>query len=112
MVERYEFTCPDCDPDAIAVNHGRYVRHSDYARLQEQLEVVTRESDHWIAENRRNLQAGQDAAYKLEAAEAERDRLREAAILLLSEIDAGNDAEHINGATGPLRAALQKEPQP
>lgn len=34
MVERFEFTCPDCDPDIHNVDLGRYVRHSDYATLE------------------------------------------------------------------------------
>lgn len=34
MVERYEFTCHDSDPDAVNVNHGRYVRYADYAELE------------------------------------------------------------------------------
>lgn len=40
MVERFEFTCPDCDPDVVNVNHGRYARHSDYAALEAQLAEV------------------------------------------------------------------------
>lgn len=30
-IARLEFTCPDCDPDVVEVNLGRYVRFTDHA---------------------------------------------------------------------------------
>lgn len=50
MVERYEFTCHDSDPDAVNVNHGRYVRYADYAELEAKVERLTKERNYWKVE--------------------------------------------------------------
>ncbi|EXL09733.1 hypothetical protein [Aquamicrobium defluvii] len=45
MVERFEFTCHDSDPDIVSVNHGRWVSFSDYEALRSELEQARRERD-------------------------------------------------------------------
>ena len=104
MVERYSMSVQgpfDRDPPILEPdNEGDWVRHSDYARLQEQLEAANArnvehemrleaeesKSAHWINENRHNLKAGQDAAYKLEAAEARIARLEIVALALADHL--------------------------
>jgi len=50
MVERFDPKPRDNTTVVLRNPHGNYVRHSDYARLQEQLEAVTRERDEAKAE--------------------------------------------------------------
>lgn len=40
MVERFEFTCADADPETVSVNGGRWVRYSDYAALEAELAAL------------------------------------------------------------------------
>ena len=81
------------------------------ARLQEQLEAANArnvehemrleaeesKSAHWINENRHNLKAGQDAAYKLEAAEARIARLEIVALALAESVSFDMNGNLIGG---------------
>ena len=96
---------------------GDYVRHSDYARLQEQVETLRKERDEF-----RSCLA--TASGKLMVAEAERDRLREMTLRAADQCDkwvketydGGWSTHQVRGqcalAESLRLAALQKEPQP
>ena len=60
------------DEDTQSDNATQYLR-ADIA--EHQLAEMRAERDHWLGEAQRLLKSGQDALDKLEAAEAERDRL-------------------------------------
>lgn len=103
--------CYHCGNFADGGDHPNSLR-SDYARLQEQVEVLTKERDEACNE-------AAECYAKQCAAEAERDRLREAAFRVCAAAKTveihGNGA--LNSVVAPylindLRAALQKEPQP
>lgn len=107
----------------IANPNGDFVHYSDYARLQEQVETLTRKNER--LENTLKLHSGDvmslnnevelfrshwnDAEARAEAAEAERDRLR-------AQLE-GRDKFIVDQClwaafVASLPAAFQKEPQP
>lgn len=73
MVERYNAV--GYDPGMTAAHGGSWVRYSDYARLQGQVETLTKERDCDPDGCKAHIDAFMARA---EATEAERDRLREA----------------------------------
>jgi hypothetical protein len=89
MVERYRFWCQDSDAEISREPNGGWVRHDDYARLQEQVEALTAQLaeadrqaekletllDPHVAWEGRPPKAYAEIIARAEAAEAERDRL-------------------------------------
>ena len=163
MVERYSMSVQgpfDRDPPILEPdNEGDWVRHSDYARLQEQVETLTKERDeakaevarYWtsadikpwveLAEAKglghfgsklkgmfsRAMKAEDDGRIeyaRAEAAEAERDRLREALRDVRTAIMDADPSVLVDSLWMPdslykggtvvdfIDAALQREPQP
>lgn len=90
----------------------QYVRADIYARLQEQVETLTKERDanHHMAVA--NGQRAKDEHYRAEAAEAKRDRLREAPDKIAEADFEQSKSELHDFVTDIALAALQKEPQP
>lgn len=75
MVKRYEFTCHDSDPDAVIINHGRYVLYSDYAELaaeNERLKIEIGECKLVIEQQDRDAEA---AASRIATLKAENEQL-------------------------------------
>lgn len=99
--------------------NGEYVRHSDYVRLQEQVEALRKELTDQVNIAIRTEAKRADATSRAEAAEAERDRLREEnerlreacriARLHAPIVRLAPERRH---TIAVLDAALQKEPQP
>lgn len=118
MVERWDLPFDFGGPEMTITKNGSYVRNSDYARLQEQVEALAKERDR----TRLHLSAWKDSAkinlHRASAAEAERDRLRTAlekqdeADRLLDEGDDVAAMIAYADAKALRLAALQKEPQP
>lgn len=110
MVDRFAPDHMMTGSGMIMWRDGGWVRHSDYARLQEQVETLTKERDanhHTAVANGRRAK---DEHYRAEAAVAERDRLREAIERVLSPAPGVRKPEP--WVYGILKVALQKEPQP
>jgi len=91
--------------------HGPWVRHSDYARLQEQVAILTAELTGERGRSESLYEQGVNAEIRAEAAEAERDRLREALESIVSSETASANAT-VKRIVRIALAALQKEHQP
>lgn len=110
MVDRFAPDHMMTGSGMIMWRDGGWVRYSDYARIQEQVETLRKERDRAVL----HLSAWEDSArinlHRAEAAEAERDRLREAIERVLSPAPGVRKPEP--WVYGILKVALQKEPQP
>lgn len=128
MVDRYRCFGWDIRRGVMKLRgEGEWVLYSDYARLQEQVETLTKERDEAkqaaaleYIERNKALAIAREAMCenrkaseyldRAEAAEAEQDRLREAIERVLSPAPGVRKPEP--WVYGILKVALQKEPKP